>query len=94
LKIYVGNLNLETSGRDLEEAFARFGSVGSARVAADSKTGRPRGFGFVEMANKPEAQAAIEAVHGTRLLGNPIIVNESEPLDGQSQTEWPFGVNF
>jgi RNA recognition motif-containing protein len=81
LSIYVGNLNLATSGRDLEAAFASYGTVTSARIAADSSTGRPRGFGFVEMTDRLEAEAAITGLNGTHLLGNRLTVNESEPLD-------------
>ena len=80
LIIYVGNLNLETSGRDLEAAFATYGTVVNARIAADSSTGRPRGFGFVEMTDKLEVDAAITGLNGTHLLGNRLTVNESEPL--------------
>ena len=81
MNIYVGNLSFDTSERDLEAAFATYGAVTSARIATDRDTNRPRGFGFVEMANQAEAQAAIAGLNGTDLGGRTLTVNEARPRE-------------
>jgi len=63
-KLYVGNLPYGVRDADLEQAFAPFGSVTSAKVMMERDTGRSKGFGFVEMGSDAEAQAAIQGVHG------------------------------
>lgn len=70
--------------RDLEKAFAVYGAVSSARVATDRDTGRSRGFGFVEMANQAEAQAAIAGLNGSDLQGRTLTVNEARPREERS----------
>jgi RNA recognition motif-containing protein len=85
LNIYVGNLSYDTTERDLEAAFAAYGAVTSARVATDRETNRPRGFGFVEMANQAEAQAAIGGLNGSDLHGRTLTVNESKPREDRGQ---------
>lgn len=79
MDIYVGNLAYATDDEGLRAAFASFGEVSSARVVTDRMTGRSKGFGFVEMPNAEEGNAAIEALNGTDLDGRPIRVNESQP---------------
>ena len=81
MNIYVGNLSFDTSERDLEAAFATYGAVTSARIATDRDTNRPRGFGFVEMANQTEAEAAIAGLNGTDLQGRTLTVNEARPRE-------------
>jgi cold-inducible RNA-binding protein len=81
MDIYVGNLSYDTTERDLETAFAGYGAVTSARVATDRDTGRARGFGFVEMPNQPEAQAAIAGLNGKELQGRTLTVNEARPRE-------------
>jgi cold-inducible RNA-binding protein len=81
LNIYVGNLSFNTSERELEDAFANYGAVTSARVATDRDTNRSRGFGFVEMANQAEAEAAIAGLNGTELQGRTLTVNEARPRE-------------
>ena len=81
MNIYVGNLSYDTTDRELEAAFAAYGAVTSARIATDRDTGRPRGFGFVEMANQTEAEAAIAALNGTQLQGRTLNVNEARPRE-------------
>lgn len=81
MNIYVGNLSYNTSERDLEEAFGAYGEVTSARIVIDRDTNRPRGFGFVEMANKAEAEAAIAALNGKELQGRTLTVNEARPRE-------------
>ena len=81
MNIYVGNLSFETTERELESAFASYGAVTSARIATDRDTGRNRGFGFVEMANQAEAQAAIAGLNGSDLQGRSLTVNEARPRE-------------
>ena len=79
MKLYVGNLPYSTNGEELTGTFAAFGEVASANVIQDRDTGRSRGFGFVEMPNDAEANAAIEALHGKDYNGRNLIVNEARP---------------
>ena len=75
--LYVGNLSYTVTSEDLQAAFAPHGTVTSAQVVMDRETGRPRGFGFVEMSDGGDA--AIHAPHGTGLKGRNISVNEARP---------------
>ncbi|RKY17109.1 MAG: RNA-binding protein [Planctomycetota bacterium] len=77
--IYVGNLAYATTEESLRRLFEAYGTVSSARVITDRVTGRSRGFGFVEMPNDSEAQAAIEALDGSVLEGRRIRVNPARP---------------
>jgi cold-inducible RNA-binding protein len=77
MNIYAGNLAWEMTEEDLREAFAAFGEVESARIVTDKFSGRSRGFGFVEMPNSEEAQAAINELNGKDLKGRPLRVNEA-----------------
>jgi len=79
VNIYVGNLSFDCLDDDLRTAFGAHGTVDSARVISDKYTGKSRGFGFVEMPNDSEAQAAITALNGTELKGREIKVNEARP---------------
>jgi RNA recognition motif-containing protein len=79
VNIYVGNLSGETTEDDLRQAFAAFGQVESVNLIKDKFTGEPRGFGFVEMPSKNEAQKAIDELNGTDLKGRAINVNEARP---------------
>jgi RNA recognition motif-containing protein len=79
MNIFVGNLDKEVSKEDLEQAFGAFGQVTSAAVIKDKFTGESRGFGFVEMANKAEADAAIAGVK--ELKGRAVTVNEARPRE-------------
>jgi hypothetical protein len=72
--IYVGNLPYETTGEDLVELFQPYGSVISGQVVMDRFSGRSRGFGFVEMTDDHEAQAAIDALNGQTYGGRPLTV--------------------
>ena len=84
MNIYVGNLSFDTSESDLQAAFAAYGNVTSARIATDRDTGRARGFGFVEMSNQAESQAAIAGLNGTQLQGRTLTVNEAKPREERS----------
>lgn len=79
MDIYVGNLAYATDDEGLRAAFAAFGEVSSARVVLDRMSNRSKGFGFVEMPNAEEANAAIEALNDSELDGRQIRVNESQP---------------
>jgi RNA recognition motif-containing protein len=79
MNIYVGNLSFDVSGEDLRQAFEAFGQVSSASIVKDKYSGQPRGFGFVEMPDQTEAQAAIQNLNGKELLGRPMNVNEARP---------------
>jgi RNA recognition motif-containing protein len=78
-KLYVGGLPYSISDKQLEEMFASYGTVESARVITDRMTGRSKGFGFVEMSSQEEAQAAIDKVNGTSVEGRSLTVNEAKP---------------
>jgi len=78
-KIFVGNFSFSTTEADLRQWFAPYGSVDSATVVTDRDTGRSRGFGFVEMPNNSEAEAAIAALNGTDSGGRALTVNEARP---------------
>ena len=79
MNIYVGNLPREASEDDLRKAFEAFGEVSSVKIITDKFTGDPRGFGFVEMSNSSEAQAAISGLDGKDLKGSNLRVNEARP---------------
>jgi RNA recognition motif-containing protein len=74
-KLYVGNVSYDASGEDLSVLFAEIGTVLASRVIVDRVTGKSRGFGFVEMANDTEAEAAIGRFNGFRLMGRSLLVH-------------------
>ena len=79
MNIYVGNLSWNLKDQDLSNLFATHGEVASAKIVTDKFTNRSKGFGFVEMTNDDQAQAAIAALNGTEVDGRNIVVNESRP---------------
>lgn len=79
MDIYVGNLAYSTTDDSLQQLFAEFGTVESARVCVDRMSGRSKGFGFVDMPNEEEARKAIEATNGREVDGRALRVNESQP---------------
>jgi RNA recognition motif-containing protein len=79
MNIYVGNLSWNLKDQDLLNLFASHGEVASAKIVTDKFTGRSKGFGFVEMPNDEQAQAAITALNGTAVDGRNVVVNESRP---------------
>jgi RNA recognition motif-containing protein len=85
-KIYVGNMSFKVGNGELEEMFAAFGKVESAQVITDRVTGRSKGFGFVEMSNDAEAQAAIDALNGKENEGRTLTVNEARPREERPHT--------
>jgi RNA recognition motif-containing protein len=79
MNIYVGNLPHAASEADLRSAFEAFGEVSRANIVTDRDTGQPRGFGFVEMPNQAEAQAAMNGLNGQEMMGRTLTVNEARP---------------
>ena len=79
MNIYVGNLSYEVTEEDLKKEFGTYGQVESAKIIQDTYTGRSKGFGFVEMSNNSEAQAAIDGLKGKELKGRALNVNEARP---------------
>jgi cold-inducible RNA-binding protein len=79
MNIYVGNLSFEVKEDDLRQAFEAYGKVESATIIMDKFSGESRGFGFVEMASKDEATAAIAEMNGKDLKGRALNVNEARP---------------
>jgi cold-inducible RNA-binding protein len=80
-KLYVGNLSYDTTDSDLQNLFGPHGTVQSAQVIMDRDAGRSKGFGFVEMANDQQAQAAIQALNGQEVNGRALTVNEARPRE-------------
>ena len=79
MNIYAGNLSWNLKDQDLQNLLATHGEVSSAKIVTDKFTGRSKGFGFVEMPNDDQANAAIAALNGTEVDGRNIVVNESRP---------------
>ncbi len=79
MKIYVGNLSFDVTEDELSAEFGTYGNVESVAIPSDKVSGRPRGFAFVEMSSKSEAEAAIEGLNGKTLKDRTIVVNESRP---------------
>jgi RNA recognition motif-containing protein len=79
VKLYVGNLPHSMTEAELQTLFSEAGNVSSAKIITDRQTGLPRGFGFVEMETKVEAQKAISMLNGHTVEGRPLTVNEARP---------------
>jgi RNA recognition motif-containing protein len=79
MNIYIGNLAYSVTEDNLREAFKTFGDVTSANLITDKLSGRSKGFGFVEMADNSEADAAIKGLNGTALQGRNLTVNQAKP---------------
>ena len=90
-KLYVGNLPYTVRDEDLQQSFGQFGAVTSAKVMMERDTGRSKGFGFVEMANDAQAQAAINGMNGQPLGGRSITVNEARPMEARPPRSGGFG---
>ncbi|MFM7332076.1 MAG: RNA recognition motif domain-containing protein [Brachymonas sp.] len=86
-RLYVGNLPYGVRDNDLQTAFGAFGQVVSARVMMERDTGRSKGFGFVEMSDDAQAQAAIAGMHGQDLGGRTVVVNEARPAEPRPPRE-------
>lgn len=79
MKLYVGNLSYRLSDAELEEAFAAFGNVLSAKIIMERETNRSKGFGFVEFESKEDGESAIEGLNGKEIGGRAVVVNEARP---------------
>ncbi|MEP6850272.1 MAG: RNA-binding protein [Acidobacteriota bacterium] len=82
-KLYVGNISFNTSNQDLNDIFGAIGTVESANIIEDRETGRSRGFGFVEMASKEDAENAIAQLNGKEVDGRELKVNEAKPQESR-----------
>ena len=83
MKLYVGNISFNTTNQDLNDLFGAIGTVESANIVEDRETGRSRGFGFVEMASKEEAENAIAQLNGKEVDGRELKVNEAKPQESR-----------
>ncbi len=83
-KLYVGNLSFNSTEDDITGAFSSYGTVTSVNLITDRETGRPRGFGFVEMSSDAEAQSAMQAMDGQDLDGRSLKVNVAKPRESRS----------
>lgn len=87
-RIYVGNLPFSASEEEVRSLFSEYGEVNSVSLITDRETGRPRGFGFVEMANGDEADTAISNLHQHQMDGRSLNVNEARPRESRPQRGW------
>jgi RNA recognition motif-containing protein len=83
-KLFVGNLSFDTTENDLQDRFAAHGNVVQVDIPQDRMTNKPRGFGFVTMSSKQEADAAVSALNGSDLHGRALTVNEARPREERS----------
>jgi len=84
-KLFVGSLSYSVNDDQLNDAFAPFGTVVSAKVIIDRDTGRSKGFGFVEMSSDEEAKAAVAGLDGKEIEGRTIVVNEARPQENRER---------
>ena len=90
-KLNVGNLPYSYRDSDMEQAFSQYGTVSSAKVMMERDTGRSKGFGFVEMSNDAEAQAAIAGMNGQQIGGRGLVVNEARPMESRPPRTGGYG---
>ena len=83
IEIYVGNLSYDVTERDLQKAFARYGKVLSSRIIKDRRSGKSKGFGFIEMGDRKAVNEAIDGLDGTNLKGRRIVANEAKSNNGK-----------
>jgi RNA recognition motif-containing protein len=86
MNIYVGNISYDATDETIREAFESFGQVASATIIKDKYSGQSRGFGFVEMTEQAQAQAAIKSLNGKEILGKAISVSEARPRADRGRT--------
>jgi RNA recognition motif-containing protein len=94
MNIYVGNLSWNLKDQDLAGLFTPYGEVSSAKIVMDKFTNRSKGFGFVEMPNDEQAQAAINDLNGAEVDGRNLVVNESRPKEGGAGGGGGYKKNF
>ncbi|MFO8086645.1 MAG: RNA-binding protein [Bacteroidales bacterium] len=86
MNIYVGNLDYKIDDQDLKEIFEEYGTVDSAKVISDRYSGKSKGFGFVEMENKEEAEKAIQELNEATIDNRKMLVNEARPRKEDSRS--------
>jgi RNA recognition motif-containing protein len=86
MSIYVGNLSYKVTQEDLSNVFAEYGTVKRVQLPTDRETGRPRGFGFVEMESEAAEDAAIQALDGAEWMGRVMKVNKAKPREEKSRS--------
>lgn len=93
MSIYVGNLSYSATEEDITSIFAEYGTVKRVQLPTDRETGRPRGFGFVEMSSDAEESAAIDALDGAEWMGRDLKVNKAKPREERpaSRGDWGGG---
>jgi RNA recognition motif-containing protein len=89
MRIFVANIAFTTTEEELERLFEPYGIVNRVQIVTDRDTGRSRGFGFVEMPDATEAQAAIDGLNGTSLEDRTLTVNEARPREGDNRPRRP-----
>ncbi len=92
-KLYVGNLPFSATEDSLKQVFAQFGTVESVNVITDRYTGQSKGFGFIELANKSEADAAIDKMNGSEMDGRTLKVSEAKPQAPRDRSGQGHGFN-
>jgi RNA recognition motif-containing protein len=90
MRIYVGNLPYSVTDEDLRQTFLAFGNLANAEVVKDKFSGQSKGFGFVDMPNSSEAEAAIQALHDQPLKGRKLTVNEARPRPERPSRPKPY----
>ncbi len=85
MNIYVGNLPYNVTESDLKEAFSEFGEISSVRLVSDKFSGKSKGFGFIEMPDNSEAEAAMNALNESSFKGRDIKVNQAKPREERPQ---------
>lgn len=93
-RLYVGNLSYSVRDDDLQQQFASFGHVQSAKVMVDRDSGRSKGFGFVEMSSSQEAEAAIRGLHGQNMGGRDLTVNIARPMEARAPRGGGYGGGY
>jgi RNA recognition motif-containing protein len=91
MNLYVGNLMFDVAENDLKSLFEPFGQVTEVRLIMDKYTGKSKGFGFIEMPSKDEAQKAITELNGKDMKGRPMTVNEAKPKTDRGGRRSGFG---
>lgn len=87
MSIYVGNLSYDVTKEDLTTVFAEYGDVSRVSLPSDRDTGRPRGFGFVEMSNEEDETKAIESLDGAEWMGRQLRVNKARPRENSNRSD-------
>ncbi len=90
-KVYVGNISFKATEEDLRDLFSKSGDVESVKIINDPQTGKPRGFGFVEMANEEDAQKAIDSLNGSTFMDRTLSVAEAKPQKPRDRERRSFG---